>query len=210
MWLMPSRKQWGIWSLPSKLTAIGAYIGIAGILLAIAPLLIPYFLAPKKAHLAAELHFMIGSQRMRIANVGDVLATKINVDIVSWANGAPDATIRINREVRDLMPESDFLFDIDLLHHGGTTGIPPDEHRYSSSGYILVTCNNCDEPKAWAFYIPEDGHMDTVKRTTTSWPIVEFNYPEDKPRIGEVVNYPKQFDSYGWNPKEGRKIRWSE
>lgn len=35
MWLVPSRAQWASWSLPSKLTAIGAYAGIVGILLAV-------------------------------------------------------------------------------------------------------------------------------------------------------------------------------
>ena len=36
MWLVPSRAQWASWSLPSKLTAIGAFAGIIGIPLAIA------------------------------------------------------------------------------------------------------------------------------------------------------------------------------
>ncbi|HET9765537.1 MAG TPA: hypothetical protein VFS60_01745 [Thermoanaerobaculia bacterium] len=35
MWLFPSRAQWASWSLPSKLTAVGAYSGIIGIPLAI-------------------------------------------------------------------------------------------------------------------------------------------------------------------------------
>ena len=34
MWLFPSRAQWKNWSLPSRLTAIGAYAGIFGIFLA--------------------------------------------------------------------------------------------------------------------------------------------------------------------------------
>jgi hypothetical protein len=36
MQLLPSRNQWRNWSLPSKLTALGAYIGIMGILLTVA------------------------------------------------------------------------------------------------------------------------------------------------------------------------------
>jgi len=35
MWFLPSRLQWRKWSLPSKLTAVGAYIGIVSIPLAI-------------------------------------------------------------------------------------------------------------------------------------------------------------------------------
>lgn len=35
MWLLPSRSQWAKWSLPSKLTAIGAYVGIAGAILSV-------------------------------------------------------------------------------------------------------------------------------------------------------------------------------
>jgi hypothetical protein len=33
-YLLPTRKQWSRWSLPSKLTAIGAYVGIAGLIIA--------------------------------------------------------------------------------------------------------------------------------------------------------------------------------
>lgn len=36
MWIFPSRSQWGSWSLPSKLTAIGAYVGILSIVLTVA------------------------------------------------------------------------------------------------------------------------------------------------------------------------------
>jgi len=35
MWFLPSRAQWASWSLPSKLTAIGTYAGIIGVLLTI-------------------------------------------------------------------------------------------------------------------------------------------------------------------------------
>jgi hypothetical protein len=202
MWLIPSRQQWNRWSLPSKLTAVGAYLGIAGILLAIGTLLTPFFFVPRRASLAAELHLMIGGYRIRIANIGGVLAKRINVNIVSWANGAPDATIWIDKGVKDLMPNGDYFFDADLLHYGGTTGDPPGERRASSSGYILVTCNNCDKPRGWAFYIPDENSMTVIKPVGTSWPIVEFDYSNNKPHIGQVVNYPKEFSDGGWTPKQ--------
>ncbi len=33
--MFPSRKQWSSWSLPSKLTAIGTYVGVSGVVLSI-------------------------------------------------------------------------------------------------------------------------------------------------------------------------------
>src|SRR5689334_5918956 len=41
--MFPSRKQWKKWSLPSKLTAIGAYVGIFALVLSVIFFVIPYF-----------------------------------------------------------------------------------------------------------------------------------------------------------------------
>lgn len=80
------------------------------------------------------------------------------------------------------------------------------------SGYFVVSCNTCDRPRAWAFYLPRSAHgmpehvpaLDSVTRKTTSWPMVEFLYPEDKPEIGSCVEFPTgvcQKESYQWSPR---------
>lgn len=67
------------------------------------------------------------------------------------------------------------------------------------SGYFVVSCNTCGRPRAWAFYesrskdgspqkVPE---LDAATRGTTSRPMVEFLYPEDKPEIGWCVDFPQ-------------------
>ncbi len=53
MWFLPSRDQWRKWSLPSKLTAIGAYVGIVSIPLAIALFALPIHLQGNVAPPAA-------------------------------------------------------------------------------------------------------------------------------------------------------------
>jgi hypothetical protein len=44
--LWPSKKQWDCWSLPSKLTAIGALVGITAILLSIVLFVLNFLFAP--------------------------------------------------------------------------------------------------------------------------------------------------------------------
>ena len=44
--IWPSKKQWNDWTLPSKLTAIGALIGFAGIILTVLLFAINLFLSP--------------------------------------------------------------------------------------------------------------------------------------------------------------------
>jgi hypothetical protein len=36
MWLIPDRQQWRRWSLPNRLTAIGAYAGVVALLITVA------------------------------------------------------------------------------------------------------------------------------------------------------------------------------
>jgi hypothetical protein len=47
--LIPSRRQWSGWSLPSKLTAIGAYVGVLAVFLGILFFLPPFFWPTKPA-----------------------------------------------------------------------------------------------------------------------------------------------------------------
>ena len=57
--LFPTRSQWQRWSLPSKLTAIGAYAGVFGIFFAVIPLLV-------------EISFLV-SDRSQSINAPEVL-----------------------------------------------------------------------------------------------------------------------------------------
>lgn len=81
------------------------------------------------------------------------------------------------------------------------------------SGYFVVSCSTCGRPRAWAFYesrrkdgIPQEmPELDAANRHTTSWPMIEFLYPDDKPRIGWCVDFPKgvcRHDQYYniWKP----------
>ena len=49
MWFLPSRDQWRRWSLPSKLTAIGAYVGIISIPLAVGLFALSLYLQERSA-----------------------------------------------------------------------------------------------------------------------------------------------------------------
>lgn len=87
------------------------------------------------------------------------------------------------------------------------------QNRNSMNGYIVVSCSTCARPRAWAFHLPErkDGSFDepesvkALRRHTTSWPMAEFLYPEDKPHIGSCVDFPVEvcqppYDNYKWEP----------
>lgn len=185
-------------------------IKIVGLLLTILTIIVTGRLlydSMKRPHLAVDLILAYTGFQISIRNNGTTLASKIYVDVLSWPNGVPAADINIHKEIRDLMPNSDFFFEIDLFAHGGKTGSPPNLHRSSSSGYIVVSCSNCDKPGAWAFYIPEETEFFDFTEThlsDNSWPIVEFDCSEDKPRIGQYVTYPREFSHpvLGWYPKK--------
>lgn len=53
--LLPSREQWRCWSLPSKLSAIGAYVGILSIVITAGTLLAERADAPVRANTAPDL-----------------------------------------------------------------------------------------------------------------------------------------------------------
>lgn len=189
------------------------FIKIAGLLLTILTIIVTVGLlydSMKRPNLEVELLLEYDGFKIRVLNNGNALASQIHVDVVSWGNGAPAASIKIKKEIRDLPPNTDFIFDIDLLNHGGKVVYPSGSHRCSSSGYIVVYCNNCDKPRAWAFYTPEETeyfNFITTYLSGHSWPIVEFDYPEDKPGIGRYVNYPKEFSKElppisCWYPKK--------
>jgi hypothetical protein len=67
------------------------------------------------------------------------------------------------------------------------------------SGYFSISCNTCQRPRAWAFYVSpsKDGtpldppELLESMRSKTSWPITEFLYPDDKPGVGYCVDFPK-------------------
>lgn len=54
MWFLPSHDQWRKWSLPSKLTAIGAYAGIIGIPLAVVLFALSIFLQGRSSPASSD------------------------------------------------------------------------------------------------------------------------------------------------------------
>ena len=69
--MIPSLKQWKQWSLPSKLTAVGAYVGVLSIIITGAL----YLLAPSKDKAAKNLRITYGDQSPIIEASGDVNVT---------------------------------------------------------------------------------------------------------------------------------------
>jgi hypothetical protein len=75
------------------------------------------------------------------------------------------------------------------------------EDRADISGYFVASCSNCGRPRAWAFNWPKEGDRRPEFRRNPL-PAAEFLYPDDKPRVGYCVNFPKGVcpDNWAWNP----------
>lgn len=97
--LFPTRNQWQRWSLPSKLTAIGAYAGVFGIFFAVIPLLV-------------EINFLISerSEAPKTADVFDAPSDGSESDILAPNSSAElevfHGTISFNSRPYDGAPEN--------------------------------------------------------------------------------------------------------
>jgi hypothetical protein len=205
--VFPSSKQWKKWSLPSKLTAIGAYLGVAGIILSTAL----YFVSDSQPNqrqrdpiLDAKLLLRIGGFRINILNSGAAPATGTYVDIVAWRPGAPGADVEKTIPIRDLATHADFTFDVSFRN----PLLEPDyKDTLPTCGYIAVSCIGASRPRAWAFYIPNADGEETRRKffKVDPWPMIEFQYPEDKPGIGYCVDFPRGVcgsSDWLWSPKD--------
>jgi hypothetical protein len=64
---VPSRQQWRQWSLPSKLTALGAYIGVIGVVLSALFFALPHALPPSPI-VASPARLSLGGAQYRLAS----------------------------------------------------------------------------------------------------------------------------------------------
>jgi hypothetical protein len=147
---------------------------------------------------------------LRVVNSGSATAISVKVDLESWPVGAPGSW-RWSFPPRDLPPGSDSIILMELV----PSSLPESDQRGMLdalsnsvlSGYVMVTCNNCNESKNWAFSFPgyKTGEGKFFARSLP--PFVAVPRLEDRPHIGYCVDFPKgvcgSFSSV-WMPKEGR------
>jgi hypothetical protein len=144
--------------------------------------------------LDVKLLLRVAGFRINVLNSGSTAATAVYVDVVSWCPGAPGPDAEKTIPLRDLPPHADFTFDVSFLSYRRPDREQGITNTYPSCGYIMVSCVGASRPRAWAFFIPNVEDHETKQKffaRVEPWPIVEFQYPEDKPGIGSWVDYPR-------------------
>ncbi len=193
MWFVPGKRQWSSWSLPSKLTAIGAYLGVAGLFLTLFPVALSWFRTPTIPRPELELKLLqrIDGFNVHVVNRGPVAARQLTVSLKSWQIGAPGPDAMIEFPLRDLAPNDDFIFRIMPIRFTGEREYDRSRGNQPTCGYLAVRSIESLRPGGWAFFIP--GHNQVVGDRfyrQDSWPMVEFEYPEESPKGYECVDYP--------------------
>ena len=163
-----------------------------------------------RPELEASLPLMIGGFWLGVGNRGTSVAQGVHAEIVSWGNGAPEANIQVSKNLPDMPPGYDTRFHLDLFDHGTYTYTKNGKIIAASSGYIVLTCSNCDQPRSWAFFLPQEGSelWDMTSEYTgldSSWPLVEFDFATQRPKIGSTVNYLWRVNEGGWFPPQKSK-----
>lgn len=193
MFFMPSRKQWISWSLPSKLTAIGAFLGVAGLVLTLLPLALSWLHTPSvlRPELELTLLLRIDGFNVHVVNRGPVAARQVTVSLKSWQIGAPGPDAMIEFPVRDLAPSDDITFRIRPTKFTGEQEYDRYRETQPTCGYVAVRSIESARPRGWAFFIPGEGQK-TRERfyNHDTWPMVEFEYPGKSPRGFECIDYP--------------------
>jgi hypothetical protein len=197
MWFLPTKQQWNSWSLPSKLTAIGAYVGVFALLVTLLTLLPTKSRSSKTSvpptpHLEAQLQLRISGFQIHVTNLGSVPANQVTVSLHTWQIGAPGPDIMTEYPVRDLAPNDDFTVGIRIYDEEiyGRDSMY-DRSNQTTCGYFVVRSVNSSRPRAWAFYIP--GWKDPRHRKFANqhpWPAVEFEYPQRTPGESVCIDYP--------------------
>ena len=195
MLFLPGKKQWASWSLPSKLTAIGTYVGVAGLLLSLFAFALLWRPTPTvtSPDLEVKLLQRIDGFHIRVINLSSVPAKEITVSLHTWQIGAPGPDVMTEFPIRDLAPFDDFTFRVSLNR-------PTDDPEYNRSrathptcGSVVVRSVNGLRPKGWAFFIPGPDQDFELRRTFQGkdpWPMIEFEYPQKAPRGFECIDYP--------------------
>ncbi len=143
MRLIPTRKQWNEWSLPSKLTAIGAYVGIIGLVLGVVFFVISVVSRPQQAKdLQQGFSETVDSVGERDSSSDDVLT-----DSISALSLPRLSSITFNEFVAtydSLYTRSRFLEVYELERDlDGTQvtweGYVVDVGEYGDSSFVIVT-----------------------------------------------------------------------
>ena len=182
--MLPSRRQWERWSLPSKLTAIGAFVGVTGLLFSIVAYVFPWPYRPKDgpmqpATLDAELVLRYEGFKVRVSNIGQVTATGVNVAVISWRVGAPAADVWKDFPIRNLPPGDSTEFRVQITP--ARFSDKPDT-RSLYSGFYSISSHETAEPRMWAFSIP----VETLGVATSPeghWPAAQFGARHTKPYL---------------------------
>ena len=162
---------------------------------------------PSNPVLGVELRLLYGGPELRVFNEANSMAQQINVDVVAWQAAGYGVEFSRSYPVRDLIPNADFTVDRvfgESEEESDSSGshfernlFMRDEHL-PISGYFVVTCSTCSHPRAWAFAQPqrkrdESGPVPFAKYYGVShpWPLIEFEYPKEKPKIYQCVNVPR-------------------
>lgn len=190
--LIPTIKQWRSWGIPSRLTALGVLLAVTSIVFSVLIFAVPYIasLGEGQPLLGLTLHLRAGGFEVSVHNAGDGTARQVYVDLLSWRLGAPGLDVQETYTVRDLGPRADYTFSVDLQNeYSQSNDRPP------MSGYIVAGCANAEKSRAWAFHLPNLNSKAQQKfwddlHVGSEWPIIEFEYPADKPYL-QCVNYPK-------------------
>jgi hypothetical protein len=147
----------------------------------------------KTPDIELKLVSRIMGSRVYLINTGDDVARDITLDFVCWRPGAPGPDREETYPVRDLIPHSDVMLDIDFRNPHMDADY---KDKLPTCGYFAVSSSGMARPKGWAFWLPgSDEDHEKLQELgyggTDPWPIVPFQYPEDKPNWGVLVDYPE-------------------
>lgn len=194
MWLIPSKRRWRSWSLPSKLTAIGTYIGAIALVLTLPTIPFSSFMKPSMhAHLRARLFDRYSGFQVQVINEDSSPAKQITVTLKTWQIHAPGFDVEREFNMRDLAPNDDFSFHIEPFDLTGDAKYDQDRAARPTCGYIVVRSIDSNQPRAWAFFIPGTpgvGQALDPLFSVQDWPIVEFDYPKKVPKGTQCIDYP--------------------
>jgi hypothetical protein len=148
----------------------------------------------KRTSLNLNLDQTISGYFLRVVNSGNTTAMSVKVDLESWPVGAPGSW-RWSFPSRDLPPRSDSVIPMELvpasLSESAQSEMLDALTESVLSGYVMVTCNNCDSSKNWAFSIPGYRTKGGELYARHLPPRVAVPKLEDRPHIGYCVDFPK-------------------
>lgn len=183
---------WKKWNLVNKLCAIGVVATIIGVLISIIPLSSELYKKPSipNINIQMRIHYF-GFFRIRVINIGQIIAKDCVFKIETWQFGAPGEDLWKSEKFPDLIPGNDWFFDIDIFKARDPIHEGKNARNNDICGYISISCIGFIRPKAWTFLIPKEGedkgfNLDNIE-------LIPFNYGLDEPRnIASKIWYQKK------------------